>query len=411
MRAEIIAVGTEILLGDIVNTNAQYLSRRLADLGISVFRQTVVGDNSARLKQAYTEAFERSDMVIATGGLGPTKDDLTKEAAAEFFKKMLVLHDESLKRIKEYFAKSNRTVNEGNKKQAYMPEGAVILQNNNGTAPGCIIEENGKILIILPGPPKEMSLMFEESVVPYIKKFSDNVLFSKVLRVIGIGEGHMAEKIDDIIDKQTNPTIAPYAKDGEAILRITAKAPDEEKALELIKPVEKLIRKRLGDFVYGEDNDSLELVLSRLLIKNNITLSTAESCTGGMIASKLINCPGISSVFMEGAVTYSNDAKMRRLNVKAETLEKYGAVSAETAEEMVRGIAEAAGTDAALSVTGIAGPDGGTPEKPVGLVYVGLYYKGITKVKKLNLSGTREKIRIRTTMEALDFLRREIINN
>lgn len=411
MRAEIIAVGTEILLGDIVNTNAQYLSRRLADLGISVFRQTVVGDNSARLKQAYAEAFERTDMVIATGGLGPTKDDLTKEAAAEFFKKRLVLHDESLKRIKEYFAKSNRTVNEGNKKQAYMPEGAEILQNNNGTAPGCIIEENGKILVILPGPPKEMSLMFEESVVPYIKKFSDNVLFSKVLRVIGIGEGHMAKKIDDIIDKQTNPTIAPYAKDGEAILRITAKAPDEEKALELIKPVEKLIRERLGDFVYGEDNDNLELVLSRLLIKNNITLSTAESCTGGMIASKLINCPGISSVFMEGAVTYSNDAKMRRLNVKAETLEKYGAVSAETAEEMVRGIAEAAGTDAALSVTGIAGPDGGTPEKPVGLVYVGLYYKGITKVKKLNLSGTREKIRIRTTMEALDFLRREIINN
>lgn len=411
MQAEIIAVGTEILLGDIVNTNAQYISRRLADLGISVFRQTVVGDNSTRLKQAYAEAFERADMVIATGGLGPTKDDLTKEVAAEYFKKRLVLHDESLKRIKEYFAKSNRTVNEGNKKQAYMPEGAAILQNNNGTAPGCIIEENGKILVILPGPPKEMSLMFEESVVPYIKKFSNNVLFSKVLRVIGIGEGHMAEKIDDIIGKQTNPTIAPYAKDGEAILRITANAVNEEKALELIKPVEKLIRERLGDFVYGEDNDSLELVLSRLLIKNNITLSTAESCTGGMIASKLINCPGISSVFMEGAVTYSNDAKMRRLNVKAETLEKHGAVSAEIAEEMVRGIAEAAGTDAALSVTGIAGPDGGTPEKPVGLVYVGLYYKGTTKVKKLNLSGTREKIRIRTTMEALDFLRREIINS
>lgn len=411
MQAEIIAVGTEILLGDIVNTNAQYISRRLADLGISVFRQTVVGDNSTRLKQAYAEAFERADMVIATGGLGPTKDDLTKEVAAEYFKKRLVLHDESLKRIKEYFAKSNRTVNEGNKKQAYMPEGAAILQNNNGTAPGCIIEGNGKILVILPGPPKEMSLMFEESVVPYIKKFSNNVLFSKVLRVIGIGEGHMAEKIDDIIGKQTNPTIAPYAKDGEAILRITANAVNEEKALELIKPVEKLIRERLGDFVYGEDNDSLELVLSRLLIKNNITLSTAESCTGGMIASKLINCPGISSVFMEGAVTYSNDAKMRRLNVKAETLEKHGAVSAEIAEEMVRGIAEAAGTDAALSVTGIAGPDGGTPEKPVGLVYVGLYYKGTTKVKKLNLSGTREKIRIRTTMEALDFLRREIINS
>lgn len=411
MKAEIIAVGTEILLGDIVNTNAQYISRRLADLGISVFRQTVVGDNSARLRQAYAEAFERSDMVIATGGLGPTKDDLTKEAAAEFFKKSLVLHRESLDRIKEYFAKSNRTVNEGNKKQAYMPEGAVILQNNNGTAPGCIIEENGKILVILPGPPKEMSLMFEESVVPFIKKYSKNILFSKVLRVIGIGEGHMAEKIDDIIETQTNPTIAPYAKDGEAILRITAEAENEEKAMEMIKPVEEKIRERLGDFVYGVDNDSLELVLSRLLIKYNITLATAESCTGGMIASRLINCPGISSVFMEGAVTYSNDAKMRRLNVKAETLEKYGAVSAETAEEMVCGIAKAAGTEAALSVTGIAGPDGGTSDKPVGLVYVGLFYKGKVKVKKLNLSGTREKIRIKTTMEALDLLRREIINS
>lgn len=409
MKAEILCVGTEILLGDIVNTNTQYLARRLSELGIAVYHQSVVGDNRDRLKESYKQAFQRADIVITTGGLGPTKDDLTKEIAAEYFGRSLLLDNPSLNRIKDYFHKKGKEINEGNKKQAYFPKDAIILQNNNGTAPGCIIEEENKYLILLPGPPKEMKPMFEESVVPVLKKLSDVTFYSKVLRICGIGEGFMAEMIDDILERQTNPTVAPYAKEGEVTLRITAKAKNEEAAQGLIEPVEKQIRERLGNNIYGVGNTSLEEVVANTLIERNLTIALAESCTGGLIASKLVNCPGISSVFLEGAVTYSNDAKMRRLKVKAETLDKYGAVSEETAREMALGIQEAAKADIGISVTGIAGPDGGTPEKPVGLVYVGLCIKGDVKVKKLMLSGNREKIRNRTAIEALNWLRLELI--
>lgn len=409
MKAEILCVGTEILLGDIVNTNTQYLARRLSELGIAVYHQSVVGDNRDRLKESYKQAFQRADIVITTGGLGPTKDDLTKEIAAEYFGRSLLLDNPSLNRIKDYFHKKGKEINEGNKKQAYFPKDAIILQNNNGTAPGCIIEEENKYLILLPGPPKEMKPMFEEGVVPVLKKLSDVTFYSKVLRICGIGEGFMAEMIDDIIERQTNPTVAPYAKEGEVTLRITAKAKTEEAAQGLIEPVEKQIRERLGNNIYGVGDTSLEEVVANTLIERNLTIALAESCTGGLIASKLVNCPGISSVFMEGAVTYSNDAKMRRLKVKAETLDKYGAVSEETAREMALGIQEAAKADIGISVTGIAGPDGGTPEKPVGLVYVGLCIKGDVKVKKLMLSGNREKIRNRTAIEALNWLRLELI--
>lgn len=411
MKAEILCVGTEILLGDIVNTNTQYLARRLSELGIAVYHQSVVGDNRDRLKESYKQAFQRADIVITTGGLGPTKDDLTKEIAAEYFGRSLLLDNPSLNRIKDYFHKKGKEINEGNKKQAYFPKDAIILQNNNGTAPGCIIEEENKYLILLPGPPKEMRPMFEESVVPVLKKLSDVTFYSKVLRICGIGEGFMAEMIDDIIERQTNPTVAPYAKEGEVALRITAKAKNEEAAQGLIEPVEKQIRERLGNNIYGVGNTSLEEVVANTLIERNLTIALAESCTGGLIASKLVNCPGISLVFLEGAVTYSNDAKMRRLKVKAETLDKYGAVSEETAREMALGIQKAAKADIGISVTGIAGPDGGTPEKPVGLVYVGLCIKGDVKVKKLMLSGNREKIRNRTAIEALNWLRLELITS
>jgi nicotinamide-nucleotide amidase len=410
MKAEILAVGTEILLGDIVNTNAHYLSKRLADLGISVFYQTVVGDNPERLLKAYELAFTRADIVIATGGLGPTKDDLTKEIGAEYFGKKLVLHEESYKHVKDYFDRMNRPLSEGNKKQAMMPEGSIVLPNPNGTAPGCIIEENNKILVMLPGPPKEMTPMFEASVMPYLEKFSDGVLVSKILRVLGIGESAMAEKIEDIIDSQVNPTVAPYAKDYEAILRITAKGNTREEAEKLIIPTEEKIREKLGNNIYAEGETTIEAIVGEMLVKRNITISTAESCTGGLLAGTLINYPGISSVFMEGAITYSNEAKMKRLGVKEETLQKYGAVSQETAEEMAVGIARASGTEIGISVTGIAGPEGGTEEKPVGLVYVGLYIKGKVKVKKLNLFGDRQKIRNRTVINVLDWLRRELID-
>lgn len=411
MKAEILAVGTEILLGDIVNTNAHYLSKRLADLGISVYHQTVVGDNEKRLLNAYKLAFERADIVIATGGLGPTKDDLTKEIGAECFGKKLVLHEESLNYIKSFFERLNRPMSEGNRKQALFPEASIILPNPNGTAPGCIIEENDKILVMMPGPPKEMIPMFENSVVPYLQKFSDGVLISKVLRVVGLGESAMAEKVQDIIDNQTNPTVAPYAKDNEAILRITAKGRTKEEAEKLIIPTEREIRERIGLDIYAEGETTLEAVVGEMLVKSNLTIATAESCTGGLLAGTLINYPGISSVFMEGAITYSNEAKMKRLGVKEETLEKYGAVSEETAREMAIGIAKASGTDIGISVTGIAGPGGGTDEKPVGLVYLGLYIKGEVKVKKLNQFGDRQKIRNRVVANALDWLRRELLND
>ncbi|MCM0650314.1 competence/damage-inducible protein A [Clostridium swellfunianum] len=409
MRAEILAVGTEILLGDIVNTNSHYISKRLANLGISVYYQTVVGDNEDRLLKAYELAFSRADIVIATGGLGPTNDDLTKEIGARYFNKKLIIHEESLEYIKNFFERLNRPMSEGNRKQALFPEGAIILSNPNGTAPGCIVEEKNKILVMMPGPPKEMVPMFETSVVPYLEKFSDGVLVSKVLRVLGLGESAMAEKVIDILENSKNPTAAPYAKDYESILRITAKGKTKEEAERLIIPMEKEIRDRLELNVYAEGETTIENVVGEMLVSRNLTIATAESCTGGLLAGTLINYPGISSVFMEGAITYSNEAKMKRLGVKEETLNKFGAVSEETAREMAEGIAKAANTDVGISVTGIAGPGGGTEEKPVGLVYVGLYIKGEVKVKKLNMFGDRQKIRNRTVVNTLDWLRRELL--
>lgn len=408
MIAEIMAVGTELLMGNIVNTNAQFIARRLTDMGIFVYYQTVVGDNAGRLKNALNLAFERADIVITTGGLGPTQDDLTKETGAEYFHKKLILDEKSLESIKCYFAKQGKTTNEGNKKQAYFPEGSMIIPNNHGTAPGCIIEENGKVMIMLPGPPSEVLPMFEEAIVPYLEKFQECTLVSKVLRVCGIGEGHMAEKINDLIMNE-NPTVAPYAKEGEVTLRITARAKNKDEGIKMVKTMEDKIREKLGDDVYGEgDTNSLEEVIGRMLIDNNITISTAESCTGGLLSGKLVNYPGISSVFLEGDVTYSNEAKMRNLNVKRETLDRYGAVSCETAVEMAEGIAKKTGTVIGISTTGIAGPAGGTAEKPVGLVYVGLYIDGKTKYKELHLTGDRQKIRSRAVMQSLDFLRREL---
>jgi nicotinamide-nucleotide amidase len=409
MNAEIIAVGTEVLLGDIVNTNAQYLSRRLADLGIYVYYQSVVGDNKERLKNSLKLAYSRADMVITTGGLGPTKDDLTKEVGSEFFQKPLLLHEESLKSIEDYFNKLNRNMTEANKKQAYIPEGAVVLKNNFGTAPGCIIDDSGKILVMLPGPPREMIPMFENHVVPYLKKYQKGVLVSKVIRIIGLGESEIVDNIKDLMDAQTNPTIAPYAKSGEAILRVTASAETEYKANLIIDPVINRIYDILKDNIYAMGDTTIENVVAKELIDKGITISTAESCTGGLLAGRLINYPGISSVFMEGAVTYSNESKMKRLGVKESTLEKYGAVSKETALEMAEGIAKASNTDIGLSTTGIAGPDGGTDEKPVGLVFVGLYINGNTYVKKLHLTGDRENIRNRTVIYSLDFLRRHLL--
>ena len=409
MNAEIIAVGTEILLGDIVNTNSQFLARRLADFGISLFHQSVVGDNGPRILKEFTDAFERCDLIITTGGLGPTTDDMTKEIAAEFFNRPLVLHQESLRKLEDIFSKRGGTLSEANRKQAYFPEGCIILPNDHGTAPGCIVSGGSKTIVILPGPPREVYPMFENYVAPYLKTLTDSVIVSKVLKVVGLGESLMASKVQDIIEGSENPTVAPYAKQGESLLRITARAETEADGYKLIAPVEERIRERLGTAVYGTDDESLEAVIARMLIDRNLTISVAESCTGGMISSRLVDFPGISQVFMEGAVTYSNQAKINRLGVKRSTLDKFGAVSAETALEMAAGIARTSGTDIGLSTTGIAGPEGGSLEKPVGLVYIGLSIGGKTTCIECNFPGTRDMIRLRATIAALDLLRKELL--
>lgn len=409
MKAEIIAVGTEILLGDIVNSNAQYLAQELAALGIDMYYQQVVGDNEKRIIHAFDEAYNRSDIIITTGGLGPTDDDLTKEVAAKYFNKRLITDKKSIEKIEDYFKFRERKMTENNLKQGLIPEGAIIINNNNGTAPGAIIEENNKIMIILPGPPKEMKPMFEETVKPYLQKKADSVLVSRIIKILGIGESAVADELKDIMDVQTNPTIAPYAKEAGVMLRITAKADNEEKALKLIMPIEKEIKDRIGENVYASEDIGIEDVVAKLLIEKKLTISTAESCTGGMIASTLINYPGISEVFLEGAVTYSNEAKHNRLGVKNEILEKYGAVSEETAREMAIGIAKTAKTDVSIVTTGIAGPEGGTKEKPVGLVYIGVYVQGEVTIKRCIFNGNRSKIRLQATITGLDMLRRVLI--
>ena len=410
MRAEIITVGTEILLGDIVNTNSQYLAKELADLGVEVYYQGTVGDNEERLLQSLEESLNRSDMVITTGGLGPTKDDLTKETAAKFFNQELVLDERSWNKIEIYFNKLGRVPTENNKKQAYFPKDAIILENSNGTAPGAILRKGKKTIIVLPGPPREMKQMFEESVKPYLKNLTNEILVSKTLRFYGIGESSLEEEIIDIIKEQSNPTVAPYAKDTEVTLRITAKATSKEEAINLINPVVHKIQDRVGSYIYSEGDISLEDTVAEILVNKNLTISVAESCTGGMVSSHLINYPGISSVFMEGCVTYSNEAKMKSLGVKKETLDKFGAVSEETAREMAEGIAKRHNTNIGLSTTGIAGPEGGSEEKPVGLVYFGIYINGKIIVKRYVFNGNRQQIRLRATKTILNDLRLELIN-
>ena len=409
MNAEILAVGTELLLGDIVNTNAQYLSRQLAGLGIGVYYQTVVGDNESRLLDAYQIAFGRSDIVIATGGLGPTEDDMTKEIAARYFGKNLVMHEETLDKIMNMFSSQGQTMVESNKKQALIIEGSQVLPNNNGTAPGILVEQDGKIMIMLPGPPNELIPMFENEVAPELAKRSGQTFVSTVLRLCGIGESAAEARIKDLIDAQTNPTIAPYAKTFEVHFRLTASGATREEALALIEPLKVELYNRFGQDIYAEGSQTLDATICKLLADKGLTLATAESCTGGLLASRIIDNPGSSAVFIDGTITYSNEAKIARLGVKPETLEKFGAVSSETAIEMAEGAVRTSGADVGLSVTGIAGPSGGTDEKPVGRVYIGVCICGKSSAIELNLKGDRAKIRARAAAIALDFLRRELL--
>ena len=417
MRVELVSVGTELLLGDIVNTNTAYLSKELAALGFGVFRQTTVGDNRERLLKTLESAFLENDTVIITGGLGPTDDDITKECAAEYFGREFYFHEYSWVKILERLTRSGRNIiTENNKKQAMIPEGAIVLENYCGTAPGIIIEENNKRIILLPGPPREMRDMFEKSVKPYLEKFSSKQFISKYVRFYGIGESLLETKIKDIMDNQTNPTLALYAKTGEVLLRITVSGNDKAECEDLIRKQLDEIEKRVGEYIYlvGDEDISstqteMNTVVANLLIENKFTISIAESLTGGKISSMLVEKSGISEALLEGVVCYSNKSKINTLGVREETLEKFGAVSEEVAKEMVLGVAKRLGADFAVATTGIAGPNSDGSGKPVGLVYIGIYAQGDISVKECLFTGDRELIRYRTSVEALEEVRRNIL--
>jgi len=410
MIAEVISVGTELLLGQILNTNSQYLAQKLAELGIDLYFQTTVGDNMERLKIAIDTAVKRADILIFTGGLGPTSDDITKEAVADYFGLTLVLDEDVLRRIEKFFERRQVNMPEINKKQAYVPEGAKVLHNKNGTAPGLIIEKDGKIAILLPGPPFEMQPMFEEQVLPYLERFSKQKIYSRVLKFVGIGESSIEEALKDLILSQTDPTLALYAKPFEVELRITTKKESEEIAKSLLQSMEDRIRERLGEYIYGVDGQLLEEVVVSLLAEKRLKVSIAESCTGGLICNKITNVPGASEVFDRGFIVYSNEAKMKLLGVPEQVLKEYGAVSSQTAKYMAQGALSNSLAHIALSVTGIAGPGGGSETKPVGLVYIGIATKDNCESFEFRFSGDRLRIKDMTSKAALNILRKKIID-
>lgn len=397
--AEILCVGTELLLGDIVNTNAAFLSQRLAELGINVYRHTVVGDNPKRLKVALESALESADLVITSGGLGPTYDDLTKETVAEYFDREMREDKHSLERIEAYFKKTGRVMTENNRKQAMMPEGAIVFDNDYGTAPAlalCGGEKNSKTVIMLPGPPVEIVPIFKEKVMPYLMERRESVISSRNVHIFGMGESAVENEISEIMKNSKNPTIAPYCKEGEVRLRITASAKSEKEALDICDgAIEKITKTEVGKYIYGIDVESIERAAIAFLRENGLTLSCAESCTGGLISKRITDISGCSDVFVGSCVTYANEAKIKLLGVSEDTLREWGAVSEQTAREMARGVRKALGTDIGVSVTGIAGPGGGTSEKPVGTVFLGISTKKGEQVRKLSLSSMRSRDYIR----------------
>lgn len=414
MNAEILCIGTELLLGNIVNTNAAWLSQQLARLGINVYHHTVVGDNPDRLEDALQIACDRADLIITTGGLGPTYDDLSKEIIAKHFHRNLVLHQPSLDNLLSFLEKMAKSRNQpmkllpNNEKQAYQPENATIFTNHSGTAPGAAIEEDGKVVIMLPGPPREVKLMFETEVLPYLQKFSDHIIVSRDIQLIGIGESSVEHILKDLMVQSTNPTLAPYAKEGEVNLRITASAATEEEGYAMMEPMMLQVQELVGNYIYGIDVPNLQTALVHYLIEHSITVAAAESCTGGLISKSITDIPGCSDIYPGGVCSYSNGMKMKWLGVQASTLEQYGAVSEQTALEMAAGIRRATGADFGISTTGVAGPGGGSPEKPVGLVYAAVVGENYQHVERMMISygeqTSRAMIQQRATKNALALL-------
>ena len=407
--AELIAVGTELLLGNIANTDAQMISQGLSQLGINVYYHTVVGDNPQRVRQAVDIARDRADILITTGGLGPTCDDLTKVAVAQAFGKELVYHEPSAQRIRERFAQRGTPVTENNFQQAMVPEGCTVLDNDWGTAPGVAFASGGTHVLMLPGPPRECEKMFRHRALPYLQKLSDGVIASRTVKTFGIGESAAEALLRDLMNALHNPTLAPYAKPTGTELRITAHAPTREEALRLIAPVEEQVKAILGDKVIGVDVDSLEEVCFALLKDRGLTVGTAESCTGGLLAKLLTDLPGSSSVFRGGVVSYTNGVKAGLLGVPQDLLDRYGAVSPQVAEAMARGAKAALGCDIALSTTGVAGPDADDRGNPIGLVYLGLAWGDQCQVTEFRAGPVeRERVRRQAAQTALDLLRRHL---
>lgn len=407
--AELIAVGTELLLGNIANTDAQMISQGLSQLGINVYYHTVVGDNPQRVRQAVDIARGRADILITTGGLGPTCDDLTKVAVAQAFGKELVYHEPSAQRIRERFAQRGTPVTENNFQQAMVPEGCTVLDNDWGTAPGVAFQAGGTHVLMLPGPPRECAMMFRHRALPYLQKLSDGVIASRTVKTFGIGESAAEALLRDLMNALHNPTLAPYAKPTGTELRITAHAPTREEALRLIAPVEEQVKAILGDKVIGVDVDSLEEVCFALLKDRGLTVGTAESCTGGLVAKLLTDLPGSSAVFRGGVVSYTNGVKAGLLGVPQDLLDRYGAVSPQVAEAMARGAKAALGCDIALSTTGVAGPDADDRGNPIGLVYLGLAWGDQCQVTEFRAGPVeRERVRRQAAQTALDLLRRHL---
>ena len=404
---EILSVGTELLLGGTVNLDAQLLSQKLSQLGLNVYYHTVVGDNPERLKQAVDIAKSRADIIITTGGLGPTCDDLTKQTLCEAFGKELEFHADIGEELRAWFAARGQEMPENNLQQAMLPVGCTIFPNDRGTAPGCAFEADGKHVLMLPGPPSECMNMFDKQAKPYLSKLSEGVILSRTLKIFGMGESKLESLLRERMNTMTNPTLAPYAKEGECELRTTAKAESEQAAQALIAPVEAELCALLGDVVYGVDVPNLETAVLELLKDRGLTLGCAESCTGGLIAKRMTDVPGSSAVFKGGIVSYCNEVKQTALGVSGEILNEPGAVSEPVAAAMAEGARKALSCDLAVSTTGVAGPGSDERGNPAGLVYVALAADGLTHVRTLHLSGaSRERVRITAAHHAFDLLRR-----
>lgn len=407
MIVEIVSTGSELLLGQIVNTNAPYLARKLNELGYDAVYQTTVGDNRKRMAQVFSIALERADIVITSGGLGPTLGDITKEVAAQLLGKKMYLHEPSVEQIKGFFMRRNLKMTENNLRQAMMPEGAIIVENQRGTAPGVILEHDKKTVIHLPGPPMELEYMFEKSILPYLtSRFGgQGIIVSKVLRSHGLGESTMDDRIRDILLAQKNPTVALLARSGEIHIRLTAKGESEESARSMIGELEPQIRERIGEFIFGSDDETLEIVVGKSLATKNYTIALAESCTGGAVTARLTDVPGSSAYLAGSVVSYSNRIKRDAVGVPEAVLESKGAVSKETACAMAEGIRGRFAVDIGVGITGIAGPDGGTAEKPVGLVYIAVAGPHGTVAIEERFAGQRNVIRMRAANSALDLVR------